>query len=319
MYRMLTNEAPDYDLYAANAKEALNKVSSAFASWDSNGRPGDRPKFADGDYVRLRADHVDVVENERGYGLKAKLFAREDPEWWHVGGGEYQREYLEAITNEDADLGTVELHLDGDSLAAHANVTESVEVVEWTDVETRIGVDLGEVIMYAAVAVHEDDVVDVTMERGGEFRHHRERLKRKRERLSRRGEVRKVEQARNQYDDYTDHVTHRASKEIVDFARGFEDPGIRVEDLTHYRRTAEDPIHDWPFAKLQTKLAYKATDEGIPLEFVSPEGTSTTCRKCGEDERTARPSRDTFHCRSCEYEVHADVNAAANIAMRREE
>jgi IS605 OrfB family transposase len=102
---------------------------------------------------------------------------------------------------------------------------------------------------------------------------------------------------------------------VVEFAVEHEPSVLVLEDLTHYRETADDPIHDWPFADLQEKICYKATAEGIPVETVDPKDTSITCRKCGQATPEFRDGTE-FSCRRCGYEVHADVNAAINIAKR---
>ncbi|MFB6256576.1 MAG: transposase, partial [Haloplanus sp.] len=89
---------------------------------------------------------------------------------------------------------------------------------------------------------------------------------------------------------------------------------IVIEDMGDYRETADDPIHDWPRGQLQNEISYKATDEKIPVVAVDPAGTSVTCRKCGQTDPIARDGT-SFQCQRCGYEVHADVNAAINIAF----
>lgn len=79
--------------------------------------------------------------------------------------------------------------------------------------------------------------------------------------------------------------------------------------------TAAEPIHDWPFALLQEMIPYKAKAAGILIEMVNPAYTSVTCRQCSQTNREYRDGTE-FHCTHCGYEVHADVNAAINLAMR---
>lgn len=73
---------------------------------------------------------------------------------------------------------------------------------------------------------------------------------------------------------------------------------------------------DWPYAILQEKIAYKAKAADVPVESVNPQNTSVTCRQCGQTNRGYREGSE-FVCTRCGYEVHADVNAAINIANRR--
>lgn len=58
---------------------------------------------------------------------------------------------------------------------------------------------------------------------------------------------------------------------------------------------------------------YKAIEAGIPVTTVDPAGTSDSCRQCGAENPAFRDG-DLFECWECGYEVHADVNAAINIA-----
>ncbi|MEZ3118224.1 transposase [Halobaculum sp. MBLA0147] len=69
---------------------------------------------------------------------------------------------------------------------------------------------------------------------------------------------------------------------------------------------------------LTRQLAYKATEAGLPVEAVEPAGTSVTCRQCGASDPAFRDGVD-FECLACGYEVHADVNAAINIAQQEPE
>ena len=100
-------------------------------------------------------------------------------------------------------------------------------------------------------------------------------------------------------------------------------PGFGVDrsdfysaEYERYRETAEDPIHDWPYNRLQEKIIYKAKEEGIPVAKVNPRETSITCRKCNVTNPQSRKTRDEFECVNCGYTVHSDVNAAMNIAQR---
>ena len=49
---------------------------------------------------------------------------------------------------------------------------------------------------------------------------------------------------------------------------------------------------------------------------VDPRHTSQTCSCCGQQARNNRRSRSRFVCRSCGFELHADLNAARNIAAK---
>lgn len=212
--------------------------------------------------------------------------------------------------------GSGELRFNDDgSLALHLTVTTDVEVYEPDGVERWLGVDCGEMAIYAMAMVGErsGEIGGVNVESGKEYRHHRERLKDKRAKMSAKGDLRGVRKCKGDIERYTDQIMHTCSREIVDQAAEHEPCAIVLEDLTGYRMDADDPIHNWPYAKLQEQICYKAKAAGIPVAFIQPGGTSQECNRCNRDGIRAGPS---FECRPCNYEVHADVNAAINIAQR---
>ena len=116
----------------------------------------------------------------------------------------------------------------------------------------------------------------------------------------------------------TNHVT---SKRLVTFASQFERPVIAVEELTGIRRRAKQrkeqryELHAWAFAQLRDFLTYKAIAAGIRVEAVDPRHTSKACSRCGHLAAGQR-RRLAFRCAACGYRLHADLNAARNIAHR---
>lgn len=317
LYRLVTREFPS-DKRTVGSKVALaatRKVAAAFQSHRARGDGGDRPAFGDGDYFMLDNQNITITENDRGFGLRAN-FIPYKPEWFHISPRPYVRDYLKRVTDGNASYGTAEFRLSDDGhLSAHVPISWEVDVYEPADVATTVGVDIGESVLFAAAVVDSDGVAAVEMQSGGEFRHYRERLQDKRERLMQQDDLRGLKQCRDEQRRYTEQVLDTASRRIVDLAVAHEPAKIHLEDLTHYRETARDPIHDWPFALLQEKIAYKAAAEGIPVSAVEPRDTSVTCRQCGQTNREYRDGAD-FACSRCGYEVHADVNAAINIAQR---
>ena len=90
------------------------------------------------------------------------------------------------------------------------------------------------------------EVEGVVMSSGREFRHYRNHLDRKITQLQQRGDLRGVRACKDERARYTDHVTHAASREIVDSAREHAPCAITVEDLSGYRESVEDPDHRPP-------------------------------------------------------------------------
>lgn len=311
LFHVVKKEFPDLDTRQSDAYQAAYTVAEAWGSWHSNGRPGGvGPSFGDGNQMRFDAG-VRLARNENGYGAKLSLEPF-DPEWFHINAGDYQREHLDEMVGDGLTRTSGLLRLENGRLFLHIPVKETVEVLPWSDVEHTAGVDIGEQVLYS-VAVLNGDVQGVELETSGEFRHHREQLKAKLSRLYEKGKLEQAKQMRQQRRNYTDQMTHTAAKRIVEFVAEYDAPGIVLEDLTNYNWTADEPVHDWPYRSIQTKITHKATEAGIPVKKVHPAGTSITCRKCGHSTPENRDGVD-FKCGACGYEVHADVNAAINIA-----
>lgn len=68
----------------------------------------------------------------------------------------------------------------------------------------------------------------------------------------------------------------------------------------------------WSFYQLEQFLTYKAILKGKSVQYVDARYTSQKCSKCGHIEKSNR-SGNQFHCKACEFQLHADLNAARNI------
>jgi transposase len=75
-------------------------------------------------------------------------------------------------------------------------------------------------------------------------------------------------------------------------------------------------MHSWSFAQLRGFLEYKAEEIGSTVVGIDPRYTSQACSKCGFVHRSNRRSQSVFKCRSCGYELNADLNASVNIAQK---
>lgn len=318
LYRLMKSEFPELGLRSIDALEAAKKATESFDAWKSNGKPGDRPQFAgDGGYMRVHNSSLALERNDQEWGLKVGLQPYK-PEWFRIDASEYHREYLDRVVEDEAELGASELRFDENgNITAALTITEEKEVYVPENVLRTVGVDIGETTLYAAAVTESETeaVRDVLVEPGREFRHVRERLKRKRSNLMQEGDLRGVQQCRDEHRRYTEHVLHTASREIIELANDHEPCTIFLEELTHYRSTANDPIHDWPFALFQELIEYKATAAGVPVVHVNPAYTSRSCRKCGQQDPESRSGTE-FSCRRCGYTVHADVNAAINLSLK---
>ena len=108
------------------------------------------------------------------------------------------------------------------------------------------------------------------------------------------------------------------TRQIVTFAETLG-TGIKFEKLFSARYTpheqnssASEFIFDnGSFFVLQRMVERRARKRGVPVIYVNPAYTSRRCCRCGE---FGRRSRKRFECPHCGFVLHADVNAAFNIA-----
>jgi putative transposase len=115
---------------------------------------------------------------------------------------------------------------------------------------------------------------------------------------------------------------HILSKQIV--AAALPGAAIVLENLTNIRKRSKirkqtktsRRVHSWSFAQIKSFVEYKAEERDQTVVAVDPRHTSQACSRCEHTARTNRRSRGRFVCRVCGYELHADLNAARNIAAK---
>ncbi len=116
-------------------------------------------------------------------------------------------------------------------------------------------------------------------------------------------------------------VNHTISKRLVAHAKDTK-AALSLEDLTGIRdrmtvRQGQRNKHSsWSFKQLRQFVSYKAQRAGGPVVFVDPRNTSRTCSRCGFVDKRNRRSQAEFSCLRCGHHVHADHNAARNLATR---
>ena len=302
--------------------EANAEVEDAYTSyWNQNSQTKQKPKFKkEAKYASLRGDCYEIVQSDSGeYAVDLSAISYHT-EWFKIETTPYTEPYIKDIVAGNLSTGSAELRVTDGEVYLHITVNEEISIPDLSDQTNIIGIDIGENVLFASSVINTqaNTIADVHIESGREFRHHRESLKQKQAQLQSQGKLRKLKQNKHEYEKYTEHILNTASRKIIDLATEYQDSGIVIEDLTHYRTTASNPIHDWPYAEFQNKIIYKAEEEQIPVEIVDPHNTSTICRKCGDSEATQRDGSE-FTCQNCGYQVHADVNAALNIALRQSE
>ncbi|MHB8360650.1 MAG: transposase, partial [Thermoplasmataceae archaeon] len=70
----------------------------------------------------------------------------------------------------------------------------------------------------------------------------------------------------------------------------------------------------WSPYQLEQFIEYKAEDRNKSAIYVNPKYTSQRCSNCGYIDKNNRKG-SIFHCQNCNFELHADLNAARNIGI----
>ena len=73
-------------------------------------------------------------------------------------------------------------------------------------------------------------------------------------------------------------------------------------------------LGSWSPFQLEQFISYKAEDMGKAVVCVNPKYTSQKCSRCGFIDRNNRKG-SIFHCRNCNFQLHADLNASRNIGV----
>lgn len=177
------------------------------------------------------------------------------------------------------------------------------------------GVDLG--VAKLATLVGPDTV---RFWSGGRLQHVRRRNQHYRRACGRSKNVRKLRQNRHRESRWAKDINHKVSREIVELVAGVPGAFIALENLSgirdrsKYSKRFNRMVSSWSFRQLIQFIEYKAARAGVPVVFVDPRGTSSTCPECGE--KGNRPDQAHFRCTSCGYRANADYVGGLNISRR---
>ena len=109
-------------------------------------------------------------------------------------------------------------------------------------------------------------------------------------------------------------VNHCVSKQLAYQA---EYRIFALEDLSGIRNQRRGKklnkwLSSWSFSQLEFFLGYKSVALGKETAFVDARYTSQRCSRCGNVNKANR-KKSRFHCRSCHFETHSDINSGLNI------
>lgn len=179
----------------------------------------------------------------------------------------------------------------------------------------HFGVDLG----IANVAVLSGSGVARFFD-GKPLRYTRNRYFQYRQALQEKGKLGMVKRSKGKESRWATSMNHQVSREIVDTVAAAGGV-LHVERLLGIRervkgtRKTNRMLHAWPFGQLLAFIWYKAALAGVQVIEEDPRHTSQRCSRCGHTERANR-RQASFQCQACGYQLHADLNAARNLAAR---
>ena len=154
---------------------------------------------------------------------------------------------------------------------------------------------------------------------GKPLRYTRGRYFRYRQALQRKRKTGMVKRSKGRESRWVRCENHRVSKQIVDTVAAcggvlHVEKLLGIRDRTKKTRKVNRMLHAWPFAQLLGFICYKAAQAGIQVVEEDPRHTSQQCSRCRHTERGNRPRQACFKCKACGFCVHADLNAARNLA-----
>ncbi|MDQ2054481.1 transposase [Halobellus sp. H-GB7] len=330
----------EYDL-SGYAKNALKKYVPQLCgnSYNADELHDDHPVRFTNEGLQLDHQPQNAIE------WYVKVPHHEDYHLWiPARANPDQREWLEALYADDAEMGESRLFERNGTWYLHVTATRDVAEQSEASADERtppdesgepclagldrtpIGVDIGEASL--VTVCHRDrygspTAPELWADEGKTVRRLRKTYFTARRRLQTRGSERIAESFGDDLWNQIDDVFHRVTREVVEYAESVENPVLVLEDLTYIRENMDygaymnRRLHGWGFAKLHAQIRYKAVEKGIPVETVNPRNTSKECHACGGVGY--RPQQATFKCTNdaCWMgEYQADVNGAVNIADR---
>ena len=239
-----------------------------------------------------------------------------------------EQEHLWAdLLDGNVSPGQLQLIQNHTSWTLHVAVEYPVEEPGYdidSDDVTHIGLDIGESSLIMGCALKDGSPTRPLVCDGSRAKHLRKEMHTMLTRLQERDAAQwRIDERFDHYQNALTDIVEKASRQAVEYARGFEKPLIVMEDLTYIRESLDcgkfmnRRLHAWAFARLQGRIEDKARERGIPVEYINAAYTSQTCHECSHIGY--RDCGGEFHCThdECHFTTfEGDINGAINIAQR---
>jgi IS605 OrfB family transposase len=207
------------------------------------------------------------------------------------------------------------------------------------EIPVPVGVDIGTRKLLVA-AVPGRGRQGVLFIDGGKLRHKRRCIVKNKEQAYYDEDLGSYIEARKEDVAFVRDFIHKAARALVEHAKKFSNPSksefsfIVLEDLKFQDRSQKTTVEEgkvvdrplrtdiarelkgWPFGALRTVIIEKAAWDSVPVMFVPPQGTSTSCPKCGSLQAIRRQDLHRLECHQCGFQANDDYCAALNIANR---
>ncbi len=319
--RQLTQARADHPWLAAGSQtvqqQALRDFAQAIAAFFDPRNPLGRPSWR-----KAGRDEGFRVVGRRGRQWDVRRVSRKTGQVWVPKAGWVRFRWSRAVPDGVKSF-RVRLDRAGRWHVAFAAVPGAVPA---PGNGQAVGIDRGVAV---AAALSTGDLLHapgLTGREGARLRRRERTLARARRGSGRRARVRQA--IARLWARETDRRTDWIEKASTDIARRFD--VIRVEDLriSTMTRSARGSL-ERPGRNVRAKaglnrgilrsgwgLLVRRLEDKAPgrVEKIDPAYTSQTCSGCGPRDPESRESQSRFRCRACGLTVHADVNAAINIA-----
>lgn len=274
----------------------------------------------------LTLDHDPDREHSFCWRVPKARSADGSPFWIPLCISPAQESLWKELFDGEIEPNQFQLQRDGETWSLHVGVDVEVPEPAYNSDDkgvTAVGFDIGEAHLLAGCACTHGSPTEPLLINGGRARQLRKEMFTTLSRLQERDAAQwRIDERFNHYQNALTDIVEQASRQAIEYAQEFHKPVIVLEQLTNIREDLDygkwmnRRLHNWAFKRLQVAIERKATEAGIPVEYVHPHHTSQTCHACNH---VGYRNSDEFRCTNDECwvsEYHADINAAVNIAER---